>query len=151
MSQISKVSATVTQTQSFALTRRGAGAIDEWIEAVGRHWGYDERSIFAARLCVAELAGNTLEHGVATTGDDRMTVTLNRHNDSIGIELIDSRAPFDPSSVAPTAAPGSIEDAAIGGRGLKLVRAYAESLAYRHDGTHNRVMLTIKAQEPAPA
>jgi anti-sigma regulatory factor (Ser/Thr protein kinase) len=142
---------TAPQTRSFALDPRGIGAADEWIAAVGEEWRCDERTTFAARLCVAELAGNALEHGIPTADADRFTVTLDRHGDGIRIEVIDSRAPFDPSSVAPATAAASIEDAAIGGRGLVLVRAYAQSLAYRHDGAHNRVTLRIAARQPAPA
>jgi len=145
------------QTRSFALSTSGIAAIDDWIASVCRQWGCDERAVFACRLCVAELAGNIFEHGVATAGADgaageeRISVALTRQDDGIGIEVLDTRAPFDPLLVAPAARPASIEAAAVGGRGLMLVRAYAHSFAYRHDGTHNRVMLTIKAPQPAPA
>jgi hypothetical protein len=39
----------------------------------------------------------------------------------------------------------SIESASPGGRGLMLVRSYAEDISYCNDGTHNRVALTIKS------
>jgi len=100
--------------------------------------------MFAARLCVSELAANAVEHGIATAGaDDRIVVTLSRCDDGIVIEFRDSRRPFDPTSHVATPPPESIYAAEIGGRGLMLVRAYSRDLAYRHDGRENRVTLKI--------
>jgi serine/threonine-protein kinase RsbW len=135
------------QTRSFAARPSEVAVMDDWIEAVGGQWGSDERALFAARLCVAELAANAVEHGTATQDDDRITVTLRRYGEDLEIEVLDTRTRFDPSSATPTAAPSPTETA-IGGFGLRLVRAYAENLAYCHDGTHNRVTLTVKARAP---
>ena len=134
-----------TETQSFDVDRREVERLDAWIEAVGQRWGAGEKTIFGARLCVAELFANVIEHGVATSDRPRVTVTLARRPDGIGVEFVDSCARFDPTAVAAPAQGDSIESATIEGRGLMLVRAYAKELAHHHDGSGNHVSLRIEA------
>jgi len=133
------------ETRSFGMSRSEVAAIDNWLEEIGTRWGESERAIFGARLCIAELAANAVEHGVASTGADHMVVTLRRLSSGIEVEFLDSRAPFDPTG--PVLAPGtqSIESTSAGGRGLTLLQAYARALTYSHDGTYNRVRMTIGA------
>jgi phosphoserine phosphatase RsbU/P len=133
------------QTRTFGVDRADARKIDEWIDMVGRQWGEGQSTVFGARLCVAELAANVIEHGIARSSRDHMIVTLTRRGDGIGIEFLDSRARFDPTAVAIAKQPDSIDSAAVGGRGLMLIRAYARDLAYHSDGIYNRVTLRIKS------
>jgi len=128
------------ETRTFGISRKDVVAIDDWLEEVGVRWGADKRVMFGARLCIAELAANALEHGVAVSGDDHMIVTVRSVCGGIKIEFLDSRAPFDP-----TAKPKAPDPAEPTGRGLHLVHRYAQELTYSRDGIHNRVGLTIRA------
>jgi anti-sigma regulatory factor (Ser/Thr protein kinase) len=126
--------------------RRSAGAtarIDSWVENAAALWGASERTIFGARLCIAELAANVLEHGRSGSSSDHIIVTICQLIDGIGIEFLDSREAFDPT--AKVVAAKSASEAASGRRGLMLVHAYADSLSYFNDGTYNRVKLKIKS------
>jgi anti-sigma regulatory factor (Ser/Thr protein kinase) len=136
----------ILDTRTFNVDRSSAGEIDEWIETAGRRWGQDQRTVYGARLCVAELVANVIEHGIARSGRDHIVVTLTRRSDGIGIEFMDSREHFDPTGVTTGEQPSSIDAVAINGRGLMLVRAYATELAYRNDGTYNRVTLKIASR-----
>jgi anti-sigma regulatory factor (Ser/Thr protein kinase) len=135
-----------TESQTFAIDREGAGRVDAWIETVGRRWGAGEKAIFGARLCVAELFANVLEHGKAKPERDRIAVTLARRHDGIGIEFVDTCARFDPTAADLPAQGNSIESATIDGRGLMLVRAYAKDLAHHYDGRGNHVTLRVEAR-----
>lgn len=139
------IEATAEETLTFEAERAEAGRIDAWIETVGKRWGTDEKTIFGARLCVAELFANTLEHGGAKSGRDRITVTLARRRDGLGIAFLDTCAPFDPTAWAIAEQPDSIDAVTASGRGLRLIRAYAAEFAYRRDGTCNRITLGIKS------
>src|SRR5215813_2148124 len=89
------------ETRSFGMSGSDVAAIDSWLEEVGARWGASERAMFAVRLCVAELAANAVEHGVARSGTDHMVVTVRRLGSGIDVEFLDSRAPFDPTGDAP--------------------------------------------------
>jgi anti-sigma regulatory factor (Ser/Thr protein kinase) len=131
-----------TATRTFGVSPADVAAIDDWLEQVGLQWGTSPRAVFAARLCVAELAGNVVEHAVAGGGDDHLVITVRRSGKGMAIEFLDSRAPFDPTRGAAAPTPELIEAAAVGGRGLMLLRAYARDLTYSHDGKYNRISLT---------
>jgi anti-sigma regulatory factor (Ser/Thr protein kinase) len=130
------------QTRAFGVSLDEIGAIDSWVERVAASMGVNKRAVFSARLCIAELTANILEHGAARSDDDRIVITINRLGDGIGVELLDSREPFDPTAKLPIA---KSDPSNCGGRGLVLLQAYADDLTYVHDGTYNRVKFKIKS------
>jgi anti-sigma regulatory factor (Ser/Thr protein kinase) len=132
------------ETKVFGVSPHEIGGIDRWVETVGRQWGESNRTVFGARLCIAELAANVLEHGVAKATRDQIIVSLRRCGDGIGIEFVDSREPFDPTRTPAISAPGP-DFIAPTGRGLRLLHAYADELSYCNDGTYNRVTLKIRS------
>jgi anti-sigma regulatory factor (Ser/Thr protein kinase) len=136
----------VTEIQLFDVDAREVERVDAWIEAVGQRWGQSQKTIFSARLCVAELFANVIEHGIATSDRARIAVTLTRRDDGIGVEFRDTCGRFDPTAVAPPAQGHSVETATVEGRGLILLRAYARELAYHHDGSGNHVRLWVEAR-----
>jgi serine/threonine-protein kinase RsbW len=131
-------------TRTFGVSSHDVVAIDGWVEQVATQWGESERTVFRTRLCVAELAGNVLEHG-APSGHDHIAVTLRHLGDGIGVEFIDCCTPFDPTGEIESGHEISIETLRPGGRGLRLLRAYARDLSYCHDGGRNRVTLKISS------
>jgi hypothetical protein len=87
--------------------------------------------------------------------NDRLAIvrnleTLRCCDDGIEIEFMDTLAPFDPTSVAIPNSTGSsdVAKASVGGRGLMLIAAYSEHVAYRHDGFYNRVTLKVNSEQP---
>ena len=129
------------QERSFDVTVEAVTAMDCWIEDIAAQWGLSERVAFGARLCVAELAANVLEHGVARSRDDRIIVKLDRLRDGIEVEVADSREFFDPTISRP---PAEVP-ASSGGRGLLLLQSYACDLTYVADGHYNRTRFKIKS------
>jgi anti-sigma regulatory factor (Ser/Thr protein kinase) len=129
------------ETRTFGIGTQDVTAIDSWIEQVAARWSANERSVFRARLCVAELAANVLEHGNPSP-DDRIVVTLCNVGDGVEIEFLDTLKPFDPTKDVASVKPQPSE---AGGLGLRLVHAYAGELSYSNDGTYNRVKLKIKS------
>jgi anti-sigma regulatory factor (Ser/Thr protein kinase) len=126
------------QTRTFRVTPAEISAADTWIEEVGRRWGLAERMAFGARVCVAEIAANVLEHGSACAEPVQLAVTLRRSNNGLDIEITVPNPPL----------PKTIEAAQVGGLGLRLVRFYASELTYRHDGVCNHLLLHFPAPSP---
>jgi phosphoserine phosphatase RsbU/P len=133
------------QTRTFHATPEEISAADAWIEEVGQRWGIAERTAFGARICVAEIAANVLEHGAARAEPARLDVTLRRRESGLDVEIIDSGRPFDPTALPEQPLSDSIEAAHIGGLGLRLLRSYASEVTYRHDGVCNRLTLHLRA------
>ena len=139
----------VVETATFGGSSEQVTAIDAWVERVAARWGKSERTVFRTRLCIAELAANVLEHGVARADDAHIVIVLHQLGDGIGVEFLDSGTPFDPTRQSATRDAGAAESARPGGWGLMLVRAYAKELAYSNDGTRNHVSLKISSADAA--
>ena len=136
--------AEVAATRSFIVTPAGIAAIDRWMEDVGAKWRGKWRELaedvlFRARVCVAEIAANVLEHGYVHPGRDEITVALHRVGPAIEIEISDTGRKFDPSQPLPSLR----EPDAVGGRGLRLVHAYASAMSYRREGERNLLVLRV--------
>jgi anti-sigma regulatory factor (Ser/Thr protein kinase) len=130
------------QTRTFKATAQEIAAADAWVEQIGRSWGIPDRTAFGARIRIAEIAANVLEHGASPA---ELGVTLRRRDAGLEIEITDSGPPFDPTAVTERPLPQTIEEAEIGGLGLRLVRSYASDITYRHDGVCNRLKLHLPA------
>jgi anti-sigma regulatory factor (Ser/Thr protein kinase) len=131
------------QTRDFHATREQVSAADTWVEQVGLEWGLAERTVFGARICVAEIAANVIEHGGTFAEPAQLSITLRRRGRDLEIEITDSSRPFDPTTVTDRPLSSSIDTAQIGGLGLRLVRSYASDIAYRRDGSGNHVTLRV--------
>lgn len=128
------------QEKAFAVTVEAVTAIDCWIENIASQWGLSERVAFGARLCIAELAANVLEHGVPRPREDQIVIKLDRLRDGIEVEFADTRERFDPTAARPP-----MDDAVNGGgRGLLLLHSYTSDLTYVTDDRYNRTRFTIK-------
>src|SRR5258708_4675125 len=116
--------AEATETRSFVAARPEIPAIDRWIEDVTSTWDLAEGVLFRARVCVAEIADNLLEYGCAQPGRDEIRLTLRQRGPAIEVEISDTGREFDPTRPA---AHSTAADA-VGGCGLRLVRAYASRM-----------------------
>ena len=97
---------------------------------------------YAVRLCLEEAVSNVIMHG---DGDSSIHVTLGRVEDGLVACVEDGGPAFDPVSAAPLPLPASMEAAAEGGFGLKLIRRYASSMTYRREAGVNRLELGFQA------
>jgi anti-sigma regulatory factor (Ser/Thr protein kinase) len=136
------------QTQTFQATAEEIAAADAWVEQIGRSWGIPGCTALGARICVAEIAANVLEHGASPPAAVELGVTLCCRDSGLDIEITDSGPPFDPTAVSERPSPQSHDEAQIGGLGLRLVRSYASDVTYRHDGVCNRLKLYLPASPP---
>jgi anti-sigma regulatory factor (Ser/Thr protein kinase) len=128
------------ETRRFGVSSADARIIDDWTSAVGRQWKIPERTLFAARLCIAELFNNVIEHGTPRKDDDHVVLTLKPQGAGLVIEFMDTRGKFDPTN---TIGRSERLTNSVGGRGMLLIRAYTRDRAYRHDGRYNRTTLSI--------
>jgi phosphoserine phosphatase RsbU/P len=124
---------------SFPIAFQAICDMDLWVEQVGKKWAVDDRALFRARVCISELATNVIEHGQVDPADGTIDLELRNKMPTLEIEISAPGIEFDPTIVP--AKP--IDKDRIGGLGLHLVRAYANSLRYRRVGQRNVITFAL--------
>jgi serine/threonine-protein kinase RsbW len=98
-------------------------------------------------LCLTEIVTNTITHGYAriTAPEAAIIVRFARQDEQVVCRIEDRGVAFNPLAHPPAPQPKSLDDAQIGGSGLRLVRQFAKQLDYRHEGGSNKLTITFSA------
>lgn len=98
------------------------------------------------RFCLAldELITNILSYGLAGRQDGEIALTVEHIDGALQAEIADNGPQFDPFAAEVLAPTGTIEEREVGGVGIALVKAVMDRREYRHDGTFNRLKLSMK-------
>jgi len=125
--------------------RREIEAIDEvfaFLETFVDGQEIDEKTAFCINLVVEELFTNMVRHNEG--GGDQITVTIERRNDRVHIELVDVDVePFDPETADVPAVNAGIEERRPGGLGLYLVRKMVDDLNYDYAAEDRRMRIRV--------
>ena len=104
---------------------------------VGRGLTLDLR--FALRLAIEEAATNAVEHGLDQAADRHVTIRIDFRANAVTMEVEDAGPPFDPTTAPMTPLAETLDDAPAGGRGLRLLRGFADSMCYERRDGRNRL------------
>lgn len=109
-----------------------SSAVGAW----ARHLQVPEAATSAMTLMLEELVANSITHGYGesgTTGD--VDLRLEADGAALVAYVIDTAPPFNPFDLAAPDTASALEERAIGGLGVHLVRRLAHSVDYqRVDG-----------------
>jgi anti-sigma regulatory factor (Ser/Thr protein kinase) len=125
--------------------RREIDAIGEvfaFLEAFADGHEIDEKTAFCINLVVEELFTNMVRHNQG--GGDRITVSLERRNDCVHLELVDIDVePFDPRTAETPPVDAGIEERRPGGLGIYLVRKMVDDLDYTYETEGRRMRISV--------
>lgn len=130
-----------------AMGHPGCDAAD-WIVAWAAQHGLDDDAQFAMRLCVEELVTNWVHHGlIRSPAQHSMELTARRDDTGTVVDIIDDGQPFDVAAARDPGQEGNINDATLGGRGIRLMRAFSRSMAWQlhKDGNHTTFTFAVTA------
>lgn len=117
----------------------------EWLEATGLAAGWPVRTRFKLRLCLDETLTNITMYGYANApqppGDRRVRLRLSEEGHQLVLEVTDNGSAFDPTARTPRPLDASLEDARIGGHGLRLMLHYLDDMRYERREGWNRLQL----------
>jgi serine/threonine-protein kinase RsbW len=102
----------------------------------------DEKTAFCINLVVEELFTNMVRHNEG--GGDRISVSIERVDDRLHLELVDTDVDaFDPRTAATPPIDASIEERRPGGLGIYLVKKMVDDLKYDYETDHRRMRVTV--------
>lgn len=110
--------------------------------------GIAEEDLFQLNLCLDELLTNIISYGYADQETHLIHLTLGVTDGRLDLVLEDDGVPFNP--LEREAAPdleADLDERAIGGLGLFLVRTFMDELRYARVGDRNRLELSKRISQ----
>jgi serine/threonine-protein kinase RsbW len=129
--------------------RRAADFLDRFLDrhAVPAQIGRE------LHVILDEVLSNIIRHGYGNDEPHEIGFMLASSPGALTLEIDDDGQPFDPTAeVAPPRRPGArLEELEPGGLGLTFVKAFADRLDYRRDGSRNRLTITRRLPAAGPS
>ncbi len=122
-----------------------------WIRELGVQCRWPERTVFGLALSADEALTNIVNYAFEVTEIDSASIRLVCFESGQGIVLRieDQGKSFDPTLAVSLAEAESLDDAVVGGHGLRLMRHYLKSLEYARENGRN--VLTLVAGDGSEA
>ena len=121
-----------------------------WLEDIAQREGLPRKLVFGLTLSVDEAVTNVVDYAFASPPADGVNpairLSYRRIGKRIEVELRDNGQPHDPTRNQPPALVTNLDDAEIGGHGIRLMRHYLHDLAYKREDGWNRLTLTMDAE-----
>jgi serine/threonine-protein kinase RsbW len=95
-------------------------------------------------VCVEEALANLVEHARPAEGAKDIAICVTNDGDGATIVITDRCIPFD-STRAPPPPPSDAGGMLAGGRGLRLMHAFASELAYRTRDGRNELTMRFRS------
>lgn len=120
--------------------------VERWLVDLFADWSVPDAAAFAVDLVINEAVANVISYGYDDSGVHPITIGVNDEGTALVVEIIDDAGPFNPFDTDPVAPATDLEHATIGGRGIRLMRAYCSAHEYQYLAGQNRLRLTIAKQ-----
>ena len=127
---------------SLANDLRDVAVTAEKIGAFCAEHGLAEETSFQVQVAVEELVTNTISYGYDDDGEHRIELALRLEGGTLIVEIVDDGRTFDPLQAPRPDIGASLQDRAIGGLGIHLVRKTMDTVTYRRHEGRNVVTLT---------
>ena len=111
------------------------------VEAFAAAHRLGEDIAYALNLALDELVTNVISYAYADAEEHQIEVTLQLEPGVLRARVRDDGRAFDPLKAPPPDLDAPIEERAIGGLGLHIVRQMMDAVEYRRDPGHNVVTL----------
>ena len=127
-----------------------------WIERLASRHMITPSTQFAINLCLEEVLSNIIRHGYSGQSDHSIAIHFASPRKDYFVFVVEDEAPpFNPVDAPELTAlhsPGEmLEDAPIGGQGIRLLRRFADALEYQATPTGNRLSIGFNAAGSAVA
>lgn len=122
-----------------------------WLESLAQQHQWPPHLAFKLRLCLDEALTNIVEYGFvnkpACTTPGQIAVSVSAEGRRLALDIVDNGVAFDPTQGLPSALATSLDEARVGGHGLRLMQHYLEDIDYRRVNEQNHLRLTA-TQDP---
>jgi len=136
-------------TLDLAPDQHAVAAAMAWLEGIAERQAWPPKLNFGLSLSLDEALTNIVSYAFddPTQAGSPPSVALSCSQDSewISLDIVDNGRPYDPTKTPPPGLAASLDDAEIGGHGVRLMQHYLHELRYARTGGCNRLTLIARA------
>lgn len=118
--------------------------IGEFVTQTAEAAGLDENAVYAVQLAVDEACTNIIEHAYGGEGLGDIECTCNTVEEGIEITLRDTGESFDPNSIPEPDFNVPLEELALSGAGLLLIRKLMDDIRYKSSPNSGNELILVK-------
>ncbi len=100
------------------------------------------RTLYAVNLALDEVVTNVVVHGFDNPANEEVEARITVREGVITAEVEDGGRPFNPLDAPPPDLNAPLDERAIGGLGIHLVKSLMDRVEYRREGAKN--VLTVR-------
>ena len=119
----------------------------QWLEALAEAQEWAPRTTFGLTLSLDEALTNVVSYAFDqpdATDSPAIHVCCRADDTHIELELRDNGRPYDPTAGDPPPLEACLDEADIGGHGVRLMRHYLDTLTYRRQDGWNCLTLVMQ-------
>jgi serine/threonine-protein kinase RsbW len=121
-----------------------------WVERLGSEYAIPNDTQFAMNLCLEEVLSNIIRHGYSGRPDGSINIRFTNPQEGCFVFVVEDEAPLFNPLEAPEPPPvNSLEEMRAGGRGIGLLREFAQTLEYQARPTGNRLSIGFRTGDSA--
>ena len=123
----------------------------QWLENIAVRDGWPARITFGLTLCLDEALTNAISYAFEPpVTEPALRVTYGKEADRIVVGLHDNGRAYDPTADEPPALATCLDEARIGGHGLRLMRHYLDDFTYCRTAGWNCLTLVMRLSGSEP-
>ena len=111
------------------------------VEAFGDAAGLPDPKVFVINLALDELITNTVTHGLEDMAEAEIRIRMRVDAGTLTVVMEDNGQPFDPTQDTNADVTSPLEERAVGGLGLHLVKSFADRVFYEFVEGRNRLTM----------
>ncbi len=115
--------------------------LSSMVEAFGDANDLPDPKVFVINLALDELITNTVTHGLEDMADAEIQIRMRVVAGTLILVMEDNGQPFDPTQDTNADLTSSLEERAVGGLGLHLVKSFADRISYEFVEGRNRLTM----------
>lgn len=101
----------------------------------------DQKIFSAVSLALDEILNNIISYGYNDEKEHQINIQISLLNEKIKVQIVDDALPFNPLDIKEADTKSSVEDRAIGGLGIHLIKKTADKLSYAYINKKNCLTL----------
>jgi len=118
--------------------------LEHWLHRLAAQFAWPPSLVHRIDLCLTELVTNIISYGYPDGHAGAVSVHVWTDAGQVVVRIDDDGTAFDPTSYVLPGLPVSLDDATGDGRGIRLVRHFADEVRYLRAAAENQLTLIFR-------